>query len=182
MIINGVRVVSDAEYLAVQKAQNAVWRGIRKGNPTKGDARRGYRGGRQPRYPSGTPSKVVALRLPWQLCMVADYLGEGNRSRGVQRALEYFARPGTFGQFDPAAENAYEKLHSLLKHFRAGVRDDLQTALKAKLEPPLPAKIRGLLETLEAIKAQDARMASESREPWDDLPSPIDVDQPMNQE
>lgn len=60
--------------------------GYKGGNYTRGENRRGYRGGRKPRVP-GAIIHTAALKLTDQEYATAAYLGVGNISAGLRLAL-----------------------------------------------------------------------------------------------
>ncbi len=67
----------------------------RRGNTTSGDSRRGFKGGRARLYPEGTVTYSVALKLADPEYRMAIWIGRGNASDGIRRALEaaYKANP-----------------------------------------------------------------------------------------
>jgi hypothetical protein len=67
----------------------------RRGNTTHGTGRKGFKGGRARLYPEGTELYHVALKLADPECRMAIWLGRGNMSDGIRRALEtaYKASP-----------------------------------------------------------------------------------------
>ncbi len=61
---------------------------INAGNRTRGEARRGYRGGRKRVYPKGTPVTRLVVTLSEELHLFAMGLGRGNVCAGIREALK----------------------------------------------------------------------------------------------
>ena len=178
-----------------ESSRYSPFRGEGSGNYTRGPNRNGYKGGRPGRFPKGTPARFVGCQLPENLADLALFLGEGSKARGIHRALEYFAAPGRIPGVDFTTEEGIAAAIASLRTCRVENRARLQQALGTELEPKLPRNLRKLVPAYESLTEppptnvhdvpgypEDGNKNPTLREPWDDLPSPIDVEQPTDQE
>lgn len=133
------------------------WRG---GNTTRGPDRKGYKGGRKRLYPEGTALYPVALKMAEPECAMAIFLGRGNMSDGIRRALETAYKVAHQGQgvlpADLAALNRFE------------MADRIAAEKRNKRFVKTDARAKAAAGT---ISAESKRLADAAATDWDDITS-----------
>lgn len=139
----------------------------RGGNTHRGADRKGYRGGRKPIYPKGTEVIKALVILSDAEAAVSMYIGQGNISRGIRRALA-FAKP----HLAHCPENR-DAAYAMAKQTHIGaVRADIVAGLGLQL-PLIPTSGYGRLGAAVDVSKLNVNVLAGDEDSWDDVPETV---------